>query len=80
MSSAPSSQPVLLTRRRVAYRLLVAAIAGLAFGAGLAIGTNVSGAVLAIYGIVVALPLVAGVIAARRAVGRSHERPPGRVR
>jgi hypothetical protein len=80
MSSARSSQSVSLTRRRAAYRLLVAAIAGLAFGAGLSIGANVPGVVLAVYGIVVALLLVAGVVAARCAVGRSHERPPDRVR
>ena len=58
------------------YRLSLAAIAGLAFGAGLSIGTNVPGAVLAVYGAVLALLVVAAVIVSHRRWKRSHERLP----
>jgi hypothetical protein len=66
--------------RRAAYRLGLAALAGLVFGLGLSLGTNVPGLVLAVYGTVLAVLLVAGAIAVRRTARRSRGGPRGRAR
>lgn len=53
-------------RRRTALWLRRAALGGVALGAGLAVGTNVPGDVLALYGLGVALVLGSIVVASAR--------------
>lgn len=71
-------------RRRAVLLPWLLALAGAAMGAGLAIGTNVSGVVLAGYGLVLALLAATAVVAARRAALRAREKssraqPPARA-
>ena len=58
---------------RTVSLLWLAALAGVVLGAGLAIGTNVSGAVLAGYGLVLAVLAASAAVAARRAARRRRE-------
>ena len=53
-------------RRRAISLLWMVAAAGAAMGAGLAIAANVSGAILAVYGLVLALLVASALVAARR--------------
>lgn len=62
-------------RGRALSLLWLAALAGVVLGAGLAIGTNVSGAVLAGYGLVLAVLGASVAVAARRAARRRREWP-----
>lgn len=60
-------------RRRAIWLLWLAAAAGAVMGAGLAIGANVSGVILAVYGLVLALLVASALVVARRARGRPRE-------
>lgn len=64
-------------RRRAVSLVWLLAVAGAALGLGLALGTNVSGAVLAAYGLVLALLVGTAVVAARAAARRSGDKQAG---
>lgn len=59
--------------RRAVLLLSLVALAGAVLGAGLAIAANVSGAILAAYGLVLGLLVGGVVVAARRARARPRE-------
>ena len=64
-------------RRRAVSLVWLVAVAGATMGLGLALGTNVSGAVLAVYGFVLALLVGSAVVAARTAARRSGKKQAG---
>ena len=81
MSTAPGPDSGSARRRRAISLLWIVALVGAVMGAGLALGTNVSGAVLAVYGLVLALLAGSAVLATRRAASHSaRERPNERRR
>ena len=62
-------------RARTVSLLWLVALIGVVLGAGMAIGTNVSGAVLAGYGLVLALLGASVALAVRRAAPGRREKP-----
>ena len=73
-STLRSSSSASLTRRRRVERLWLGAAAGFAFGAGLAIGANVFGVVLAAYGGALAVLLMAPVAPPSARTNSDHPR------
>ena len=75
VSSRPGPASRHARRVRTVSLLWLAALIGVLLGVGMAIGTNVSGVVLAGYGCVLALLVAGGALAVRRAASGRREEP-----
>ena len=75
MSSERATASGQARRVRTVSLLWLVALIGVVLGAGMAVGTNVSGAVLAGYGLVLALLGASAAVAVRRAAAGRREEP-----